>query len=81
MIGFATAAVSPGEHVHVHNLAVGDFERDYAFCSEYAPVELVEEAKRRTFQGFRRADGRVGTRNYVALLASVNCSSSACERA
>ena len=48
-----------------------------AFGATYAPVDFVPEAERRTFMGFRRADGRVGTRNYVAVLASVNCSSSA----
>ena len=53
-------------------------ELDYAFCRDYRPVEFVAEAERRTFLGFHRADGRVGTRNYVAVLASVNCSSSAC---
>jgi altronate hydrolase len=77
VIGFATAGIEPGEHVHSHNLAVRDFERDYAFCRDHVPVELVPEGERRTFEGFRRADGRVGTRNYVAVLASVNCSSSA----
>jgi altronate hydrolase len=77
VIGYATAAIAPGEHVHVHNLAVGALERDYAFCRDYAPVELVAERDRRTFLGFRRPDRRVGTRNYVAVLASVNCSSSA----
>ncbi|MGH7921173.1 MAG: UxaA family hydrolase [Candidatus Dormibacteraceae bacterium] len=77
IIGFATQPIAPGEHVHVHNLAVRDFQRDYAFCTDVRPVALVGEAERRTFQGFRRADGRVGTRNYVAVLASVNCSSSA----
>ena len=78
VIGFATTDIAPGEHVHVHNLAVGELEHDYAFCRDYAAVEVVAEADRRTFLGFRRADGRVGTRNYVAVLASVNCSSSAC---
>jgi altronate hydrolase len=77
VIGFAAGPIAPGEHVHVHNLAVGALEHDYAFCRDYAPVELVPEADRRTFLGYRRPDGRVGTRNYVALLASVNCSSSA----
>jgi altronate hydrolase len=48
-----------------------------AFCADYSPVEIAPPAERRTFEGFRRADGRVGTRNYVAVLASVNCSSSA----
>ena len=77
IIGFATRAVEPGQHVHSHNLAVKDFGRDYAFCEESERVELVPEPERRKFLGFRRRDGRVGTRNYVAVLASVNCSSSA----
>ncbi|CAA9558524.1 MAG: Altronate dehydratase [uncultured Thermomicrobiales bacterium] len=82
IIGFATQDVRPGVHVHSHNLAVGEgtLELDYAHASEYVPVEYVPESERRTFQGFRRKDGRVGTRNYVAVLASVNCSSSATRR-
>ena len=79
IIGFATQDIAPGEHVHSHNLAVGEglLELDYAVGADYAPVELVPASERRTFMGFRRHDGRVGTRNYVAILASVNCSSSA----
>ncbi|CAN5659786.1 altronate dehydratase family protein [soil metagenome] len=80
IIGFASQEIKPGQHVHEHNLALKTVGRDYAFCEDYAPVEIVPEAKRRTFMGFRRADGRVGTRNYVAVLASVNCSSSATAR-
>lgn len=77
IIGFATQAFEPGEHVHSHNLAVQDFGRDYRSCEDWEPVEFVPEELRRSFLGFRRPDGRVGTRNYVAVLASVNCSSSA----
>jgi altronate hydrolase len=79
VIGFATREIAPGEHVHSHNLAVGagTLELDYAIGSEYRPVVYVPESERRTFMGFRRRDGRVGTRNFVAVLASVNCSSSA----
>ena len=77
VIGFATRPIAAGEHVHVQNLAVRDFQRDYAFGTNVRPIAPVPEAGRRTFDGFRRADGRVGTRNYVAVLASVNCSSSA----
>ena len=82
IIGFATPDVRAGAHVHSHNLAVGEggLKLDYAFGAEYQPVEFVPEAERRTFMGFRRTDGRVGTRNYVAVLASVNCSSSATRR-
>ena len=81
IIGFAVQAIPVGGHVHSHNLAVGaGLELDYGFCSEYAPVTRVPEAARRTFMGYRRRDGRVGTRNYVAILASVNCSSTATRR-
>src|SRR5215208_4524614 len=79
-IGFAPQDINPGQHVHTQNLNIkdmGSLTLDYAFCEDYQPVELVPEAERRTFMGFRRPDGRVGTRNYVAVLASVNCSSSA----
>jgi altronate hydrolase len=77
VIGFATRPIRAGDHVHEHNLSVGDLERDYAIGADYRPVELAAPADRRTFRGFRRPDGRVGTRNYVAVLASVNCASSA----
>ena len=81
IIGYATRPIAPGDHVHSHNLAVGEaLELDYAIGAEYAPVEILPEPERRTFMGFRRKDGRVGTRNYVAVLASVNCSSSATRR-
>jgi altronate hydrolase len=81
IIGFATRDIAPGDHVHSHNLSVGEgLELDYAPATENRPVELVPVAERRTFMGIRRKDGRVGTRNYVAVLASVNCSSSATRR-
>src|SRR5680860_1002784 len=82
IIGFASQEIAPGQHVHAHNLEVhqGELDLDYAFCEGYEPVEVVPEAERKTFMGYRRADGRVGTRNFVALLASVNCSSSATRR-
>ncbi|MGD9711271.1 MAG: UxaA family hydrolase [Thermomicrobiales bacterium] len=80
LIGFASKDIRKGQHVHTQNLYIKEFEKDYAFCEGYAPVELVPDAERRFFMGFRRPDGRVGTRNYVAVLASVNCSSSATVR-
>ncbi|TDQ84431.1 altronate hydrolase [Dongia mobilis] len=76
IIGFATAAILPGDWVHEHNTAMGEFERDYAFgagARNEAPLPLHERA---TFQGYRRADGRAGTRNYIGILTSVNCSAS-----
>jgi len=74
IIGFATAEITPGAHVHTHNVEVRDFERDYLFCQDVRPVDFVPEPARATFQGIRRADGRVATRNYIGVLTSVNCS-------
>lgn len=74
IIGFATQPIHVGDHVHTQNLEFEDFTRDYAFGQDVHPVEYVPEDQRRTFMGYLRPDGRVGTRNYIALLASVNCS-------
>ena len=72
IIGFATQAIGPGEHVHTHNLAMGAFEKDYAF-GEDARI-AVKPAETATFKGFVRADGRVATRNYIGIVSTVNCS-------
>src|SRR5689334_13594227 len=68
-IGFAREVIAPGEHVHTHNVVVRDFERQYAPGSEAAPVEPVPAERRRTFNGYLRGDGKVGTRNYVAVIS------------
>jgi altronate hydrolase len=72
IIGFATRPIKAGEHVHVHNIAMGDFARDYAFCALRKDTDFVAEPA--TFQGITREDGRVATRNYIGILTSVNCS-------
>jgi altronate hydrolase len=74
IIGFASTAIAPGEHVHVHNLSMGDFERDYAYGEAASATEMIAENGRASFQGYRREDGRVGTRNYIGIVTSVNCS-------
>src|SRR3954449_11308545 len=77
ILGFTIEAIRPGEHVHTHNLAMGDFDRDYAFGIDARPTEYVRESQRATFEGIVRADGRVATRNYLGVLTTVNCSASA----
>jgi altronate hydrolase len=74
VIGFAHGDIRIGDHVHVHNCGVAEFERDYAFGADVRPVALVPQAQRRQFMGYRRADGRIGTRNYIAVIGTVNCS-------
>lgn len=76
IIGFAARAIAPGEHVHEHNVVLHDFSRDYAFAVDAHDDGLLPEAERATFQGYRRSNGRTGTRNYLGILTSVNCSAS-----
>jgi len=78
IIGFADRDIAAGEHVHVHNVKLGKFDRDYAYCSE-TPAPLPPPAEYRTFMGFDRGAGRpdhlrYGTRNYIAVISTVNCS-------
>src|SRR6478609_638824 len=72
IIGFASRDIAPGEHVHLHNLAMGAFDRDYAFGADMHPTAFVDTPA--TFRGIVRADGRVATRNYIGILSTVNCS-------
>lgn len=72
IIGFATAAISPGEHIHTHNCGMGDFAKDYAYAQHTTPTAYFDTPA--TFMGIRRPDGRVATRNYIGILTSVNCS-------
>lgn len=73
IIGAASTLIGPGEHVHSHNLGMGAHEQDFAFASERHPQPV---AGHREFMGYRRYDGTVGTRNYLGILTSVNCSGS-----
>ena len=77
IIGFASQPIQPGEHVHVHNCAMADFDRDYAIGQDAREVNFLAPHERATFQGYLRANGKVGTRNYLGVLTSVNCSASA----
>ena len=75
VIGFAIESIQAGEWVHVHNVEPGDLDLDYAFSADVpAPPAPISG---RTFRGYRRADGRVGTRNYLGIVSTVNCSATA----
>ena len=79
-VGAATRDIEPGEHVHSHNLALVDEYRDPAFGQDVKPVVYVPEAERATFMGFERANGQVGTRNFIGIVSSVNCSATVINR-
>src|SRR5687768_4893037 len=72
IIGVAAQSIAAGDHVHVHSVAMGDFQRDYAFSSLVKKTDFV--ATPATFMGIVRPDGRVATRKYIGILTSVNCS-------
>ena len=80
IIGFAGEDIEPGRHVHTHNCLYAEFDRDYAFSQGAKEEAILPVEQRATFEGFKRANGKVGTRNYLAILTSVNCSATAARR-
>ncbi len=77
LIGFAAGDIAVGDHVHTHNVDFRNREMDYEFATNLRPVT---PARQDTFMGYKRNNGSVGTRNYIAVLTSVNCSATAARR-
>ena len=77
IIGYASTDIRPGEHVHTHNVDFRNTSADYEFAIDLKPVDVVTGPSSDTFMGYRRANGKVGTRNYIGILTSVNCSATA----
>jgi len=73
-IGFATVDIPAGTYVHSHNVTFREFDRDYAYGREYVPTPVLPESEQAKFMGYVRADGEVGTRNFIGILSTVNCS-------
>lgn len=76
IIGFASKPITPGDWVHEHNVNLHDFARDYRHAEGAKNDEMLPPEQRATFEGYVRANGRTGTRNYIGVLTSVNCSAS-----
>jgi altronate hydrolase len=76
IIGFAASPIAPGEWVHEHNCAFAAFARDYRHAQDGRAPDVLPADQQAMFQGYRRANGKVGTRNYIGILTSVNCSAS-----
>lgn len=78
-IGWAAAAIAKGDHVHVHNVELRNLELEYDYATEQPSVPpLPIWAQDRVFMGYPREDGRVGTRNYILIASTVNCSATVC---
>ncbi len=73
LIGYASRDISRGEHVHLQNVMMHDVEdaRHEAARLNWQPPEIESEPG---FMGFDRGNGLVGTRNYIGIITTVNCS-------
>ena len=70
-IGEATQPIRAGEHVHTHNVKTSlEGVEEYRFEPLSAAALPNSDAQ---FCGYRRADGRVGTRNEIWILPTVGC--------
>jgi altronate hydrolase len=74
VIGYANEDIAAGDWLHSHNIRFDDVDKDYAYARDYVPTQILPEQDRAQFMGIRRANGRVGTRNYIGLFVTVNCS-------
>ncbi len=74
IIGFADTNLSKGQVLTNSNIVFKEFNREHEFCSSYVPTTYVNSSSKRTFLGFKRMDGRVGTRNFISIVSTVNCS-------
>lgn len=79
-IGKAADTIAQGQHVHTDNLVELTRARTAVFGANARPTEYVADSERRTFMGYRRPSGKVGTRNYIAVISTVNCSAFACRK-
>ncbi len=75
VIGYASEDISVGNHVHTHNLDFRNVDREYEFSTDLRPIEPAPQQD--TFMGYKRENGKAGTRNYIAVITSVNCSATA----
>ena len=74
LIGFAACDIAKGDWVHAHNIALDEFQKDYRFAQDYVPADILPPEDRAQFMGYDRGNCRVGTRNYIGIFITVNCS-------
>jgi len=77
LIGYAASDIAPGDHVHTHNVEFRNTQTAYEFGTDLRAVPAGEPD---TFMGYKRDNGDIGTRNYIAVVTSVNCSATAARR-
>jgi altronate hydrolase len=73
-IGVAAESIQAGSLVHTHNLTWDIGKKNYEFGTALTDLPHIPLIKQNTFMGYPRPDGRVGTRNYIAVVGASNCS-------
>ncbi|MCF4099354.1 UxaA family hydrolase [Maritalea mediterranea] len=82
VIGYASQPIARGEHVHSHNCAFGDHKASYDIGGGLEAAQAaIPKVNQRQFNGYVRENGQVGTRNMIALIATVNCSATTIRQA
>lgn len=82
IIGYASCDIEIGDQVHTQNCSIGAHDQDYQIGADLGQAQAaIPEVEALTFKGYRRANGQVATRNYIALCATVNCSATVVRRA
>jgi altronate hydrolase len=82
IIGYATTDIPQGSHVHTQNCEIGAHDQDYQIGVDLGvATAAIPKVAPAVFQGYRRAGGQVGTRNFIAVCATVNCSATVIRRA
>ena len=71
-IGFADDNLKKGQVLNNSNVIFKEFKRNHNFCIKYKPTRFSNNEI--TFEGFKRGDGTVGTRNFISVVSTVNCS-------
>ncbi|SMO84986.1 UxaA family hydrolase [Paracoccus laeviglucosivorans] len=74
VIGIATQDIQPGDHVHLQNLAMSEAHAEHQFSTDIAETGMIPADQQRSFMGYDRGAGGVGTRNFIGVLTTVNCS-------
>ena len=77
IIGYASVDIDAGTHVHTQNVEFRNTDTAYEYATDLRPVTPVPAEARDSFMGYRRESGAAGTRNYIAIVTSVNCSATA----
>ena len=79
-IGTASRDIHVGDLVHEHNLEFDLQDREFEFSTALNDLSDIPLLPERTFMGYPHPDGRAGTRNYVAIVGTVNCSAYAVQQ-